>query len=290
MVDILPSDMMNSDLSRLEKHLTKLHASSGRVTVLTGAGISAESGIPTFRGPEGYWQVGSKNYRPEEMATHRMFLEDPWEVWSWYLYRRDVCRKANPNAGHQGVARLEEILGEHFRLVTQNVDGLHLRAGNTLERTFQIHGNLNFSRCAESCNPELFPLAEQLRYRGKGQTLTEQEKKALTCPRCGGLTRPHVLWFDECYDEHFFRADSTVQWAGNTDLLIIVGTSGATALPMRIGEIMFNKPEAVLLDVNPDPNPFRRLAENHPNGIVLEGNSGEILPQILTRFLNIWIS
>ena len=279
---------MKTDFSRLEELLLKIHASSGRVTVLTGAGISAESGIPTFRGPEGYWQVGSTNYRPEEMATHRMFLEKPWEVWSWYLYRRDVCRQATPNEGHLAVTRLEGILGKRFRLVTQNVDGLHLRAGNSSERTFQIHGNLNLRRCAEACTQELFPLPDELRYQGKERPLNQGVKTALSCPRCGGLTRPHVLWFDEFYNEHFFRADSAVQWANRSELLLVIGTSGATTLPLRIGEIFFNKPQAVLVDVNPSSNPFRNLAERHPQGVVLKGSSCEVVPEIVTRFINIW--
>src|SRR5262245_44328807 len=92
---------------------------------LTGAGISAESGIPTFRGPEGYWRVGSVNYRPEEMATHAFFVEMPDEVWRWYAMRRDTCRRASPNAAHLALVALEAELGDAFLLVTQNVDGLH---------------------------------------------------------------------------------------------------------------------------------------------------------------------
>jgi len=93
-----------------EKLLRQFKESGGRVTVLTGAGISAESDIPTFRGPEGYWTVGSKEYRPEEMATQAMFARAPWEVWAWYLYRRTVCRNAKPNDGHRGVAEMESLL------------------------------------------------------------------------------------------------------------------------------------------------------------------------------------
>lgn len=105
-------------MSRLEDLLRGLEGRRGKVSVLTGAGISAESGVPTFRGPEGYWTVGSEEYRPEEMATRAMFSIDPWEVWAWYLYRRTVCRKASPNPGHSAVTRIEEILGDRFRLIT----------------------------------------------------------------------------------------------------------------------------------------------------------------------------
>ena len=122
-------------------------ANSKPVVFLTGAGISAESHIPTFRGEEGYWTVGSKHYHPTELATRQAFSELPMDVWAWYLFRRTVCRRAEPNPGHLLLARLEKHLGERFLLVTQNVDGLHLRAGNSLEKTYQVHGNIDFMRC-----------------------------------------------------------------------------------------------------------------------------------------------
>ena len=252
------------------------------MTVLSGAGISAESGIPTFRGPEGYWKVGSKEYRPEEMATFSMFQQAPWEVWSWYLYRRRVCSLAGPNPGHFGVSTLETILGDRFRLITQNVDGLHLLAGNTEERTFQIHGNIHYMRCARPCCMDLFPMPADIIDKKKDESVTEDDKKALVCPRCSSMTRPHVLWFDEFYNEHFFRADSASRWADRTDLLLVVGTSGATTLPMQVGDLVYRKKDAVIVDVNPVANPFRRLAERHPNGIVLDGNSGEVIPRIVS--------
>ncbi|HVV49677.1 MAG TPA: Sir2 family NAD-dependent protein deacetylase, partial [Polyangia bacterium] len=102
----------------------------GPIVFLTGAGISAESGIPTFRGAEGYWRVGSRNYQPTEMAAAAAFARMPEEVWRWYLYRRGVCRAAAPNDAHRALVALERRLGARFLLVTQNVDGLHLRAGS----------------------------------------------------------------------------------------------------------------------------------------------------------------
>ena len=159
--------------------------------------------------------------------------------------------------------------------------GLHLRAGNTPDRTFQIHGNLHFMRCAAACCPDLFPLPSRIGDKGKGQAVNEEEKAALTCPRCGGITRPHVLWFDEFYDEAFYRANSAVNWASASDLLLVVGTAGATTLPMQIGRIVSQNPDALLIDVNPGANPFQDLASHHPNGVVLKGPSGEILPKLV---------
>ena len=129
--------------------LRRIRESEGPLVFLTGAGISAESGIPTFRGPEGFWRVGSRNYHPQEMATARAFSSMPDEVWRWYLHRRGVCRAAAPNAAHQALVQLDERLGERFRLVTQNVDGLHLRAGGDPARIYQIHGNIDLAAACE---------------------------------------------------------------------------------------------------------------------------------------------
>lgn len=256
--------------------------SDGRITVLTGAGISAESGIPTFRGPEGYWTVGSREYRPEQMATLAMFSRDPWEVWSWYIYRWTVCKNAHPNDGHRAVAQMEEIFGDRFRLVTQNVDGLHLQAGNSEKRTFQIHGNLHFVRCARECSTDLFPFPKGIRDKGKNQPMTPDEKKLFICPNCGSIVRPHVLWFDEFYNETWFRAESAMEWAESTALLLVVGTAGATNLPMQIGRMIARNPNAVLVDINPADNPFRQFALHHNRGIVMDGPGGRHLPEIIS--------
>jgi len=268
-------------IHRLRHLLRSFALTPRRTTVLTGAGISQESGIPTFRGPEGYWRVGSREYRPEEMATRHMFQRDPWEVWSWYLFRRTVCARAQPNPGHAGVAALERALGDRFRLITQNVDGLHLRAGSSADRTFQVHGNLHYMRCTRPCGVSLHPLPDTLGPKERNEPVRPEEKSSLLCPACGALARPHVLWFDECYDEPLFRADSAVRWALQADLLLVVGTSGATTLPMQIGEACFRRKETIFLDVNPDANPFRRLAEAHPNGLALAGKGGEMIPLLL---------
>ncbi len=268
--------------NRSKNFLRRFKESDGRLTVLTGAGISAESGIPTFRGPEGYWTVGSKEYRPEQMATQAMFLRDPWEVWAWYLYRRTVCRNAGPNAGHRAVAKMEKKFGDRFGLVTQNVDGLHLLAGNSEERTYQIHGNLHFMRCADACSNELFVFPSGVGDKEKKQAVTESEKSLLRCPLCHGISRPHVLWFDEYYDEILFRAQSALQWAASTDLLMVIGTAGATNLPMQIGAMAARNPRVILIDINLTDNPFRTLAANHPRGVVMEGPAGEYLKSILS--------
>jgi len=254
-------------------------AREGRVVVMTGAGISAESGIPTFRGPEGYWTVGSREYRPEEMATFRMFTAQPDEVWQWYLYRRGICRAADPNPGHVAVVGMEERLGGRFLLLTQNVDGIHLRAGNSLERTYQIHGNIDSMRCGRDCHRDIYRIPESVEAKSKDEPLTDADREALRCPECGGVARPHVLWFDECYDEEHFRFESSIRAAAAADLLITVGTSGATNLPMQVGSLVQSR-GALIIDVNPTPNPFSSMAESG-GGFFAQGPSGEILPELL---------
>ncbi|MFC2172386.1 NAD-dependent deacetylase, partial [Acidobacteriota bacterium] len=137
--------------------LIEFKQADGLLTVLTGAGISAESGIPTFRGPEGYWTVGSREYHPQEMATYSMFTQDAEAVWNWYLFRMGVCGRARPNPGHDAVVELERAFKDRFILITQNVDGLHLRAGNSPTLTYQIHGNIFSMRCSRECSREIYP-------------------------------------------------------------------------------------------------------------------------------------
>jgi NAD-dependent deacetylase len=253
---------------------------SKRITVLTGAGISAESGIPTFRGPEGYWTIGSRDYHPQEMATYSMYCQQPDEVWKWYLYRLSVCGKAEPNAGHLALVEMENRFDDRFALITQNVDNLHLRAGNSEKRTYQIHGNIMFMRCRNECRMKLHPLPQDILPRKKNQDLSDVDKKHLSCPDCGCQTRPHVLWFDECYDEHYFKFESSMSIAAGTDLLIIAGTSGATTLPNHVASIVYQN-GGTIIDINIEENPFSELAMNSPGGAFMKMTCSEGLKQLL---------
>ena len=264
---------------RLVEILEEVRRRAGRVTALTGAGISAESGIPTFRGQEGYWVVGSRNYMPQEMATHAMFLRAPEEVWRWYLYRFGVCRRAEPNEGHRALVALDRALGEWFHLVTQNIDGLHLRAGATPDRTSLIHGDAGFVRCAAGCTPGKLPMPD-LGERRAETPFRAEDRQALACPGCGGWLRPHVLWFDEYYDEENYRMQTALRAVREADLLLVVGTSGATNLPMQLGELALERGLA-LVDVNPEENPFSALCQESPRGFFARGLATERLPSIV---------
>ena len=267
--------------ARVSALLAPSRALEGLTVFLTGAGVSAESGIPTFRGAEGYWQVGSRNYRPMELATFEAYCKMPDEVWAWYLHRRGVCRAAEPNAAHRAIASLEEALGDAFQLLTQNVDGLHLRAGNTLQRTYQIHGNLDFMRCGRDCTPARTRIPEGVDVAWpRGRALSSRERALLVCPTCGGRARPHVLWFDEYYDEEHFRFESSLEAAARASLLVVVGTTGQTNLPMRVGALVARR-GAPMIVVNPEPSPFTEMTVANPNGAWLEGTAGAWVPAIV---------
>lgn len=255
-----------------------------RLLFLTGAGISAESGIPTFRGPEGYWQIGSKNYRPTELATFSAFRAMPSEVWGWYLYRRGICLNAEPNPAHEALVRLEAAIGDRFHLITQNVDGLHLRAGHDPARVYRIHGDLHFFRCAANCAPETHPIPEDLGPGWeKGRLPLAFELDRLRCPRCGALGRPHVLFFDESYNEELFYFDSARRKAFEASALFVIGTSFATNLPNQLASIAESR-NIPLTIIDLEAGAYARLAEAS-GGAFLEGRAAELLPPLLERFL-----
>jgi NAD-dependent deacetylase len=256
---------------------------SGPIVFLTGAGVSAESGIPTFRGPEGYWRVGSVNYRAEDLATYEAFSRMPEDVWAWYLYRRGVCRAARPNAAHLALVELEQALGPRFLLVTQNVDGLHLRAGSSTERTYQIHGNIDFMRCEDE-HPKLRPIPEVIPLDWpKAKALGDGERSALRACDGESWARPHVLFFDESYDEALFRFESTLRAMKEAAALVVVGTSGATSLPSHCVDLATHR-GIPLVVVNQDPSPFTAAAERSKYGHVLLGPAGTHLPALLPLF------
>lgn len=252
-------------------HNNKVVASmvnSKHIVVLTGAGISAESGIPTFRGKEGYWTKGSKNYHPMELATLSTFHQQPELVWEWYHYRRGVCNNASPNPGHFAIAKLEKLINsdpsKDFHLITQNVDGLHLRAGSSLEKTYQIHGNTDFMRCVNSCTNSLYNIP-------KDEPLPH-------CPECEVLARPHVLWFDEIYDETFFKIETVSLLASELDLLFVVGTTLQTTLPYRVVTTSLYR-KVPVVEINPEPT-----GAGEQGLALFKGKSGEILPKIVEEY------
>lgn len=258
------------------------HNKPQRIVITTGAGISAESGIPTFRGAEGYWTVGSREYHPQEMATQAAFRQMPREVWRWYLYRKGICNAAEPNVAHHALAQLEQALGDRFMLVTQNVDGLHLRAGNSLARTIQVHGNTDYMRpIAGDRTPIPIPSTLEL---GREDPISDEIWAQLVSSD-GRATRPHVLWFDEYYEEELYRSDSAIQAAAACDLFVVVGTSGAASIPYHMAAVALGN-GAAIIDINPDDDPFAAKAREltkQRKGLWLQGTGTTWVPELVRR-------
>ena len=209
-----------------------------RVAVLTGAGISAESGIPTFRGKDGLWN----KYDPTELATPSAFQRDPKLVWEWYDWRRQLIAKAQPNEGHRAIVELERRFKD-FTLITQNVDGLHQRAGS--KKVIELHGNIWKVRCV-SCGEEY--------YKHK----TPLEELPPRCKSCGGLLRPGVVWFGESLPLDALQKAYDV--SSEAELFIVVGTS-AQVYPAAELPLIAKRNGARLIEVNPEETPITPYAD-----------------------------
>jgi NAD-dependent deacetylase len=180
------------------------------VAVLSGAGISKESGIPTFREAQtGLWS----RYDPQQLATPEAFRRDPDLVWSWYQYRSDLVAAANPNAGHMALVDLEQIV-ERLTVLTQNVDGLHIRAGS--RDVIELHGSLQRYKCAADCQGAPTPIDLS--------SVPHDKEHAPHCPDCGALVRPDVVWFGEVLPGP--ALDRAAEVAHGCDVMLVVGTSG----------------------------------------------------------------
>ena len=265
------------DEHALESLIAALVGPAGVRVFLTGAGVSAESGVPTFRGAEGYWVVGSRNYHAQELATNQAFRHMPAAVWGWYLHRLRVCRAAAPNAAHHAIASLAHALGDGFQLITQNVDGLHARAGTPAERTYEIHGNISRMRCSHACEG-LVNVPDDVLDEG----VAADEVALATRLRCGcgAWMRPHVLWFDEFYDEPLFRFESSLAVLERAALLVVIGTTGATNLPRLIGERAAQRGVPIVV-INPERNPFADLVNAPDTGVFLAGGAGQWVPRLV---------
>jgi NAD-dependent deacetylase len=215
-----------------------------RIFVITGAGISAESGIPTFRGSDGYW----RNLDPAKLATSEAFEKNPQLVWQWYRERRQRIRSARPNAAHEAIVRLS-VLASDFLLVTQNVDDLHARAGLPKEKMVQIHGDIFETRCSR-CD---FSRNEQ-------EHEDEQEQEEIpVCQRCAALLRPGVVWFGEQLDPGKIDIVENYLRAGPCDLVLVIGT---TALFGYIIDwaLRARATGGELIEINPEETPLSRSA------------------------------
>lgn len=231
-------------------------AHAQRVLVLTGAGISKESGIPTFReAQDGLWA----RYDPMEMASERGFLRNPKLVWEWYEYRFGMVASAEPNPGHRSIAALEEIVPT-VTVVTQNIDGLHQASGST--RVLELHGSIRRYKCFSG------------KHTGFTRTdLEEQDEKPPRCPACGDLIRPDIVWFGEYLPEQVIRDAYAACRAAQVAL--VVGTSGVVQ-PAASLPFVAQDAGATVIDVNPEEDEISGRAD-----IFLQGTGGAVLPRLL---------
>ena len=240
-----------------------LNVSFVRVLVLTGAGVSAESGIPTFRGKDGYW----RNLDPAKLATPEAFARDPQLVWEWYRERRERIRHAQPNAAHEAIAKLAQHT-EEFLLVTQNVDDLHARAGIPAQKMVRIHGDIFITRCSR-CEFKRFEHEHEY----------EQEHEIPRCSQCTALMRPGVVWFGEQLPwNELQRVESYLDGAA-CDVVIVAGTT-ATFGYIIDWALRASQNGAELIEVNPDETPLSRFATR-----LVREPAAIALPRIVDRLI-----
>lgn len=224
---------------------------SKRIVFLTGAGISAESGVPTFRGTDGLW----RNFRAEDLATPQAFERDPKLVWEWYDMRRQNLLPLEPNKAHKAIADIEKT-GYEVTLITQNVDGLHQKAGNV--NCLELHGNIWNVRCID-----------------EGKIFENMEVPLSIIPpacACGSIVRPHIVWFGESLDADIISKAASA--AENSDLMFIVGTS-AVVQPAASFPLLARQSRAYVVEINPELTPISGIVD-----ISLHAKAGDAMPYI----------
>jgi NAD-dependent deacetylase len=231
-------------------------ARSARLAVFTGSGVSKESGIATFREPEtGLWA----QYDPMQLATSEAYRKDPAFVWSWYEHRFGVAAAAEPNPGHYAIADLEELL-PRVVVITQNIDGLHQRAGSS--HVVELHGTMRSFRCVGG------------RHRGFGwDDFADQQEKPPRCPVCGDHLRPEVVWFGEALPQDALNAAQ--QLSAACDVMLVVGTSGVV-YPAAAVPLIAREAGATVVDVNPERDALSQMCD-----VFLRGPGGEVLPRLV---------
>jgi len=230
-------------------------ADARRVVVLTGAGISAESGIPTFRDPDGLWE----KFDPQELANVEAFLDNPELVQGWYRHRRQLVEEAEPNAGHRALADLEAHV-DALTVVTQNVDALHTRAGSS--DVVELHGNITHNYCMECERPADASTVDAAIAEGT----------PARCPECDGLIRPDVVWFGEQLPPAAIERASTA--AEQADVLLSVGTS-AVVYPAARLPLVAQEHGAYVAEINPDTTGITEAVDES-----IRGTAGAVLPAL----------
>jgi len=251
-----------SDRSLLKKAIDII-SSSQSLFILTGAGVSAESGVPTFRGKDGLW----KNYSATDLATPEAFTRDPELVWEWYHWRQGIILSAQPNPAHYAIVELEKQF-KNFLLLTQNVDNLHRRAGS--KNVLELHGNIFRARCL-SCEKVV---DHQIEIKHNEKTGTTPELNRPECT-CGALLRPDIVWFGEAIPQDIWQ--KSIKFLSSADVAIICGTSGVVWPAAYIPEIA-KQNRAKTIEINLETTPVSKVVD-----ISLLGKAGDILPRMIEQ-------
>jgi len=246
------SEKINIILAMIDR-IVEILKNTKKLFILTGAGVSAESGIPTFRGKDGLW----KNYSATDLATPEAFSRDPKLVWEWYRWRQEIILKANPNFAHYAIVDLEKYFSG-FLLLTQNVDNLHQRAGS--RNVLELHSNIFLTRCLE-CN--------------KVDKIENAQFNPLPHCKCGGLLRPDVVWFGESIPQEVWQ--ESVKFLSSADTAIICGTSGVVWPAAAIPEIAGNY-GVKTIEVNLESTPITPVVD-----VSILSPAGKILPEIVEQ-------
>jgi len=245
--------MRRTDQINFPADLISLLRRTSKLVALTGAGVSQESGLRTFREAQtGLWV----QYKPEDLASPEAFARDPKLIWDWYAWRREAVKGVRPNSGHYALVEMEKSVPE-FTLITQNVDGLHRMAGS--QNVLELHGNLQRVRCSEC------------------RTFTEiwgdDTESVPRCESCGGLLRPDVVWFGETLPRE--QLEAAVEAARSCDVFFSIGTSGVVQPAASLAYAAHNK-GAVVIEINAEPTPLTSKVD-----FAFHGKSGEILPELV---------
>jgi len=245
-------------ISLLSRTLRRGSVQAGKLVALTGAGVSQESGLRTFRDAQtGLWA----KHKPEDLASPQAFQRDPKLVWDWYAWRREAIKGARPNAGHYALVELESKIPQ-FTLITQNVDGLHRMAG--ARNLLELHGNIQRARCSD-CGTY-------------AETWDEDSESVPRCEECDGLLRPDVVWFGESLPRD--QLEKAVEASRACDIFLSVGTSGVVQPAASLAHAAKNN-GAVVVEVNMEPTPLTPKVD-----FFFQGKSGEVLPALVKAILD----
>ena len=233
--------------------LIRILKSTTHVAVLTGAGVSQESGLRTFRdAQDGLWA----KYKPTDLASPEAFARDPKLVWDWYAWRREAIKGVRPNQGHYALVEMENKFQE-FTLITQNVDGLHRFAGS--KNVIELHGNINLVRCSEC--------------RTYADEWDEESESVPECKKCSGLLRPDVVWFGESLPRA--ELESAVKASRSCQVFFSIGTSGVVQPATSLAHAARNN-GSIVVEINAEPTSLTPKTD-----YFFQGKSGEILPELV---------